>query len=267
MFQRRFYGSAPSPNAFNWFRDIVFPAAIRNPVVFRCGVLGVAAVMKARFRDHVETLAQDMQSLELLQRHFRHDPDDCSDQAILMCIFRALFEDFQGKVEASWVHLYKSVQMIQRRGGPEAFRGNPTMTVIINVYSYRTRGYMQGTLLAFMIYPRASRNSLFPTGISEDVDMDGQNGTVSDADAEEVNIVCEELLTFLSHAEQLSALESIQINSRPNRRSMFEPGKSVFSAAINQPYDIIGSFPSLQNRSTFGMSVLLHLNAALWDFR
>lgn len=35
---------------------------------------------------------------------------------------------------------------------------------------------------------------------------------------------------------------------------------------MTAPYQILGNFPHLQNRATFGMSVLLHFNAALWDF-
>lgn len=165
-----------------------------------------------------------------------------------MCVFRSLFDDFQGHIEASWIHLYNALRLIRLRGGPAGLKANPVVALIVNCYDYRTRGYAEGTMLAHMVY---TDNSLSSTNIIID-------------DSEEVAVVCEELVQFLHNAEHLSSTQRSTFS--PRRHSIFKPG-SVFHDVFTSPLTNTGAFPNLQLHTTFGMSILLHLNAALWDFR
>lgn len=221
---------------------------MKNPVAFRCGVLGIAAHLKAHFQRSIETISQDVQSLELLRCHFELQPEDCSDEAIVMCIFRSLFDDFQENLEASWIHLHNAIRMIRQRGGAAALKSNPVIALITNCYDYRTRGYMEGTMMARMTYPCTSSSST----------------NVVLNDSEEVSIVREELIQFLYDAEQLSLIQ--KTTHYPRRHSMFRPG-SIIHSVLTSPCRTSVFLPNLQNHTTFGMSILLHLNAALWDFR
>lgn len=248
VFVREFYGRPSNPAGFNWFREIVFKLGMEHPVVFRCGVLGIASHMQARFQGHVETMVQDVQSLHLIRSHFEASPNDCSDSAIMMCIFRSLFDDFQGNLIASWTHLRAATQMIRQRGGPEAFRDNALIASVANCYAYRMRGYVQGAMLAHMKYP-----------ISESPHTDWPS-----IDTYEVALVREELIQFLYAVEKLTLS---QRNAWQSRRRTFFDRNSVFHQAMSSPYKVFGSFPSLQNHTMFGLSILLHFNAALLDFQ
>lgn len=205
-------------------------------------MLGVAAVLNARFQESPASTQQDVLSLSLLQRHFEDNGNDCSDAAILMCLFRSLFDDFQGRVRDSSIHFGAAMQMIRFRGGPEIFRNNHLMTAILNCYDYRTRGYVQGTIF------------------NPSVNID--SGVLSCGDGEVV-VACDELLQFLHNAEHLSLLQ--KDTDDVMRHAMFDQS-SVFSGIMSAPYQIIGSFPMFQLHATFGMSILLHFNVALWDF-
>lgn len=114
----------------------------------------------------------------------------------MMCIFRSLFDEFQGKIAASWTHMYAATQMIRRRGGPDALRNNPIVTLVANCYGYRTRGYMQGTTLAYMSYPDLRHNFLD----SEDRDL------------EEVALVREELIEFCTTSKNFRSQTRARIS-------------------------------------------------------
>lgn len=191
-------------------------------------------------------MSQDIQSLAFLRHHFVCHPNDCSDAAIIMCTFKSLLDEWQGRDEASWTHLLAATQMIRQRGGPASFKDNPAITLIANCYDYRTRGYMKGTLLAHMIYPS-------PTNETQ----------ICSSEQEEVAIVREELVDFLHNAEQLCSMR--QVTGECGRYSFFQPG-SMFHAIMTAPHQVLGNLPYQQMYTTYGMSVLLHLNAALWDF-
>jgi hypothetical protein len=41
--------------AFNWFRDVIFPVAMKSPISFRSGVLGFTCIHKARLQHLLTT--------------------------------------------------------------------------------------------------------------------------------------------------------------------------------------------------------------------
>jgi hypothetical protein len=245
---------------FNWFRDVVFPVAMKGNLSFRLGVLGYAAVHRARMQGLATTLELTYhanKAFRLVRDHFEENPRDCSDHAIAVSLIQATFDDFTLGTErkaASWNHMRAAMRMIRTRGGPKAFSQSPRMVMLANCYDYRISGYQsEGSSFNWSSYPKGS----LP-----------ENITPQQLGRQELVAATAEFIQWLRNIEHLAFVQRNPnyASLSPRRHKVFLPGTSI--------HNIIGSPPGArratagyQHQQLYGMSVLIHLNTALWDFR
>jgi hypothetical protein len=195
----------------------------------------------------------------VLNERVQKNPDDCSDEIIANCLIQSVFEDFSPGLEHktnSWLHMRAAMQMIRHRGGPAALQHNPRLTMLANCYDYRMPGYSGSDLsLSFKNYP-ADTFSHIP------------NPTLTTLAIAELTMATEEFIGFLRSIEHLSLVQrsSSHANLLPRRHFVFQPRTSLH-AIIASPPAPRRSIAGYQHQVTYGLSLLLHLNAALWDFR
>jgi hypothetical protein len=245
---------------FNWFRDVIFPVAMKGPVAFRQGVLGYAAIHKARIQglsSTPEMTYHASKAFHLLKEHFEKNPRDCSDQAIAVSLIQATFDDFTpgpNRKAASWTHMRSAMRMMRTRGGPKAFAQNPRMVMLANCYDYRISGYQsEGSSFNWSSYPKDA----LPTNI-----------TPSQLGRRELCAATEDFIHWLRNLEHLALVQRYPTYASlsPRRYKVFLPGTSLYNIIASPPGARRGC-AGYQHQLLYGMSVLIHLNAALWDFR
>jgi hypothetical protein len=244
---------------FNWFRDVMFPCSLIVPVAFQQVVLNFAAQHRAKMRgehDTKESAYQMSKGLRLLKEWRMKYPQDCSDQAITALLLQVTHDDFFsgiGDKRNCWVHMRAVMEMIRERGGSQAFEKNARMAMLINVLDYGLAGYQnRGLALSYFHEPTGGTSYMIN---QEDVTV------------RELQVIYREFLTFLSNADHLVLVQSSEY-SHPQglRRSTFRKGTILFQL-LTYPPSVRPGNPGYRNQICYRMSILLHLNAALWDFR
>ena len=241
VFSRAFNG-IKEPSAFelrfNWFRDVVFPLAMQDEAAFRNAILSPAAVHLATMKGMAtssEVEYEQFWSLRLLREHFHRRPNDASDSAIVMCLFRSILESkpMISKAGNPLIHMRQVMQMIRTRGGPEALSNNPLLVMLTNICYYCCTEYDA----------RALRTKF--ENHSEGT-FDNKSSNSISSDVTERQVAYDDFLKFLKDVKALSIVQQGADYKRSAliRHSVFRPGTVIYGllslTATSSPIDGMG---------------------------
>lgn len=208
---------------------------------------------------------QQFLSLRMPREHFLVHPDDSSDAAIAMCLFRGVLDAAAGYEEhsASVMHMQQVARLISLRGGPQSLRHNSRLFTAVNVYHYT-----------------AHEVGDWDTTVSFDSDLHTKPWDSYQSFAEQARlegqVLCEEFLLFVRNVTLLSTVQKLPSFRKhaPFREATFDPDSHVVDILSSWEHSSLSSWESTRksfvwtrNQQIYGMSLLLHLNAALWEFR
>ncbi|KZZ90028.1 hypothetical protein AAP_03978 [Ascosphaera apis ARSEF 7405] len=272
------------PRAHNWYAQVFIPEAMKGPISFQSTILVHASSCQGWMQGIPETersLVQRTRSINMLRRHLLQYPDDDSDATITAILSTAAADDFDPRLECkrtSWMHLRAAMQKIRNRGGPEAFKDNRRLAMLINWQDYIIVGYeMDGPSF---FYEHKDYSEITGQGSIVDDTTSLQNGTdfsqeIPACVSSSQNIALFELrqqteifLTFLHSVESLSLIHrNTPTHSLPPCRYTTFCQDALLYKVLKSPLGTRYVTSGMRKQIISRMAALMMLNAALWDYR
>ncbi|KAI5305246.1 hypothetical protein KEM56_004920 [Ascosphaera pollenicola] len=272
------------PRAHNWYAKVFIPEAMKGPITFQSTILVHASSCQGWIRGIPETersLVQRTRSIEMLRRHLMLHPDDNSDATITAILSTAAADDFDPRLECkrtSWMHLRAAMQKIRDRGGPEGFKNNRRLAMLINWQDYIILGYEMGVPSYFNDNKDHTNttacNYAFDKSISAQGGDDFSESVAApvsppmDSHVAELHEQTEVFLNFLRSVESLSLTHrnTPTHSLPPSRYSTFCKDALLFQV-LKSPLGIRYATSGMRKQIISRMAALLMLNVALWDYR
>ncbi|KAJ5188707.1 hypothetical protein N7491_005028 [Penicillium cf. griseofulvum] len=241
------------------------------------------------------TLLHRDRAVSMLREHPPDVPYDVSDAAIISCLNAAALEECDprpGHKEIGSMHMRAARGMIHARGGPAAF-ANTRVGMMIDWQNYILPGYETHGPNFFYEYdqhaPGSSESSApLPQPTPVPHTMPSPSYSASSAVSEvspspeprtmlphqpqsipvdEIKFQCEEFLDFLRRCEQLALYQRDNPQSSFITRHTAVQETSILSQVLAAPPG--ARFPTPDDRKQIAtrLTVLMSLNAAMWDYR
>lgn len=253
-----------NPKAHNWYRDVFIPEAMKGMVTFQNTVLVHAANTQAWVKGLTETplaLEHRKRASSVLLKHYQLYPEDISDAVITATMSAAALEDFDPRPErrpVAWMHWAAAMHKIRQRGGPVYLESTPSLRKLINWQDYIFSGY-DGRGSTFFFTPEA----IFVSNNEREKERYGKR---------EIELQCDEFLTFLKCTDHLAAVAAAQLNNpvahqyQPLRYSIFMPGHPLYvllASPNKDRYTQTGQLKQIISR----LAALMMINVAIWEYR
>ncbi|KAJ5514068.1 hypothetical protein N7463_003620 [Penicillium fimorum] len=222
-------------------------------------------------------------------------PHDISDAAIIACLNAASLEECGprlGHKEISSAHMRTAREMIRARGGPAAF-ANTRIGMMINWQNYILPGFethgpnffyesdqhapVSSETLASLPHPIRVPHSMPspPYSISSafsDVSSSPEPRTMlppnlQSIPIDETKFQCEEFLDFLRRCEQLALYQRENPQSSYITRHTAVQETSILNQILAAPPGARFPTPADRKQVATRLTVLMTLNAAMWDYR
>ncbi|CAG7957332.1 unnamed protein product [Penicillium nalgiovense] len=283
-----------SPMAHNCYTPAFVPEIMEGTVAFQNAI----SYMQLTLRKEEEiqnNLLHRGRTASVLQEHNSDNPHDISDAAIIPCLSAAALEDCDprpGHEETSWTCMRAAREMIRARDGPAAF-ANTRIGMMTNWENYVLPGYeTQGASFFYECDQNApfSSDSLasVPQLTPKPRSIPSPPYSTSSAFSEvspsleprtilpphsvqipvdEIKFQCEEFFDFLRRCEQLALYQRDNPQLSYITRHTAVQETSILHQILATPPD--AQFTTSDNRKQMiaHLTVLMTLNAAMWDYR